>query len=165
MGPQSRMWLSDWTAVPLPYASHNTLQITSPGYIAVNWIIYITPFWLFFNFHLHILSPSNTKFPKGRVCLLCCVFKCLALSSYPVVILKFERKPWVIPEPFSDWPPCKLERNYPCFSQALESSLRPQNTKKKKWPGRKSEEFSDSCLKSILLLLASPSPGSFLQVS
>lgn len=165
MGPQSRMWLSDWTAVPLPYASQNTLQITSPGYIAVNWIIYVTPFWLFFNFHLHILSPSNTKFPKGRVCFLCCVFKCLALSSYPVIILKFKRKPWVIPEPFSDWPPCKLERNYPCFLQALESSLRPQNTKKKKkkkWPGRKSEEFLDSCLKSILLLLGSPSPGSFL---
>ena len=90
-------------------------------------------FWLFFYFHLHIFSPSNTEFPKGRVCLLCCVFKCLALSSYPVAILKFERKPWVVPEPFSDLPPCKLERNYPCFSQALESSLRPQNMKKVTW--------------------------------
>ena len=48
MRSQSRTWLSEWTTAPLPYASQSTLQITSPGYIAVNWIIYITPFWLFF---------------------------------------------------------------------------------------------------------------------
>lgn len=66
MGPQSRMWLSDWTAVPLPYASQNTLQITSPGYIAVNWIIYITPLWLFFNFLYISYLLVIPNFPRAE---------------------------------------------------------------------------------------------------